>query len=659
MSRRNTSRLIRSLCIAAGIALPVAAPFARAELEIVVPAYFYPSAGSPWATMTAAADEIRITAIMNPGNGPGAAMDNKYVSAVDAFRAAGGRVIGYVYSSYGSRTLPTVLADIDRYDNWYAVDGIFVDEMANTGPAERLNYYKAIYDHVKTIDPNWEVMGNPGTTTIEQYITWPAADRLMVFENVGSSYPANTPSAWNFNYDSSRFVHLVHTEPSASNMTDDLVRAVERNAGGIYVTNDVLNNPWDTLPTFWQAEIAAAVAINASFPAGDFNENGVVAGNDLARWTDSYGESFSVGGTRTATPMVTSTSMETIFLPGKILLANQVCRRLPQSRRVRQATFRSPRQASSHSSQFSCIRPGGRTAMRTEGSQPKRGGAMLAAISYWSFERGLTNDHPIRDAVAQAREAGFGAIELAIGQKGVLTVTSSEEDCRKIRAEVELADLQLESLASGMTWECSPSHPDLSVRRRAIELHAAALQRAAWLGCRSLLFIPGAVSIPWDVDYPFVPYEQAIDWAREATGQLAKTAERLKVELCIENVWNGMFYSPLEYRDFIDSFSSEWVGAYFDAGNCMGQHQYPPHWIEILSSRIRRVHLKDFKRAVGNLDGFCDLLEGDQPWPETMAALRRVGYDRTLTAEMIPYAQGRVEKTARAVRQIMNAPATA
>jgi L-ribulose-5-phosphate 3-epimerase len=191
------------------------------------------------------------------------------------------------------------------------------------------------------------------------------------------------------------------------------------------------------------------------------------------------------------------------------------------------------------------------------------------------------------------------------------------------------------------------------VRRRAIELQEIALQRVAWLGCASMLFIPGAVCIPWDSSYAFVPYEDAIRWAREATGVLVNAAERLKVELCIENVWNGMFYSPLEYREFIDSFSSAAVGAYFDVGNCMGQHQYPPHWIQLLGPRIRRVHLKDFKRAVGNLDGFCDLLEGDQPWAETMAALRAAGYDRTLTAEMIPYAPGRVEKTGRAMRQIV------
>lgn len=250
-------------------------------LEIVVPAYFYPSAGSPWGPMTAAADKVPITAIMNPGNGPGNGVDANYVAAVNAFRAAGGRVIGYVYSSYGSRPLAQVTADIDKYKTWYGIDGIFVDEMSNTGPAEKLNYYRNIYNHVKGLDAAWEVMGNPGTTTIEQYATWPTADRFMVFENVGSAYAGHAPSAWNANYDSEKFVNLIHTESSVENMIDFLDLAVKRNVGGIYVTNDVMNNPWDTLPAYWQQHVDAVAAINAELSAGDFNGDGIVNLADL------------------------------------------------------------------------------------------------------------------------------------------------------------------------------------------------------------------------------------------------------------------------------------------------------------------------------------------------------------------------------------------
>ena len=65
----------------------------------------------------------------------------------------------------------------------------------------------------------------------------------------------------------------------------------------------------------------------------------------------------------------------------------------------------------------------------------------------------------------------------------------------------------------------------------------------------------------------------------------------------------------------------------------MLQTGYPEQWIRILGSRIKRVHFKDFKRSIGNIDGFCDLLDGDVDYAAVMAALREVGYDNSVTAE--------------------------
>ena len=231
-------------------------------LEIVVPAYFYPSAGSPWNRMNAAAARVDITAIMNPFNGPGSSPDSKYTAAVDSLRGAGGRVIGYVYSGYTARPLAEVYADIDRYADWYAIDGIFVDEMSNTGSAGHLDYYESIYNYVKAKSALWEVMGNPGTSTLETYLTRPTADRLMVFENVGDAYPNYSPSSWNAGYDAASFVHLVHTEASLDAMEAHLRRAISYHAGAIYVTDDVLANPWDTLPSYWDAEVEAVARLN-------------------------------------------------------------------------------------------------------------------------------------------------------------------------------------------------------------------------------------------------------------------------------------------------------------------------------------------------------------------------------------------------------------
>jgi len=50
--------------------------------------------------------------------------------------------------------------------------------------------------------------------------------------------------------------------------------------------------------------------------------------------------------------------------------------------------------------------------------------------------------------------------------------------------------------------------------------------------------------------------------------QTRKHARANKIAIGIENVWNK-FPQPVEMRDFIDQFKSEYVGSYFDVGNCL------------------------------------------------------------------------------------------
>jgi hypothetical protein len=228
-----------------------------------VPAYFYPSGTglTDWNQMTTAAATIPITAILNPNSGPGSASDPNYASAVDALRAAGGKVMGYVHTSYGARPSATVLAEVNSYASFYHLDGIFVDEMDNT--LGSLNYYTGLYSSIKAAHPTWSVFGNPGTTTLEQYLTGPAADVLTVFEGDGVNYPGYTPSSWNFNYDRSHFANLIYNVSTAAVMQSDVALAAARNAGHVYVTDDNLPNPYDTLPSYWDQEVSTIAELNA------------------------------------------------------------------------------------------------------------------------------------------------------------------------------------------------------------------------------------------------------------------------------------------------------------------------------------------------------------------------------------------------------------
>jgi hexulose-6-phosphate isomerase len=64
------------------------------------------------------------------------------------------------------------------------------------------------------------------------------------------------------------------------------------------------------------------------------------------------------------------------------------------------------------------------------------------------------------------------------------------------------------------------------------------------------------------------------------------------------------------------------------------QFGYPQDWILTLASRIKRIHVKDYKLSDRAAQGrFVDLLEGDVDWKEVMAALKKVGYNGYLSPE--------------------------
>jgi len=281
---------------------------------------------------------------------------------------------------------------------------------------------------------------------------------------------------------------------------------------------------------------------------------------------------------------------------------------------------------------------------------------MIKCMHYWSTPGGLANTEPIDSAIRMATENGFAGIELGIGPEGELTTESTQADCEAIRKKLDDAGLVCETISSGMSWGFNPTSEDPKVRRKAVDLHAAALQRAAWLGCDALLMVPGVVTSPIAPD-ECVRYDVAVERCREATKQLLDTAESVGVDLCLENVWNGMLLTPQEWTAFIDEIGSARLGMYFDTGNLLGYHQHPPHWIELIGARIKRVHIKDFRLNFG-WEGdfaFCRLGAGDMPWPATMQALRDIGYDSTLVAEMLPHSEGLLEHTSQAMDTILAA----
>lgn len=282
---------------------------------------------------------------------------------------------------------------------------------------------------------------------------------------------------------------------------------------------------------------------------------------------------------------------------------------------------------------------------------------ILKSLNYWSLPGGLEGTLDPVQAAWTAKENGYEAIELCIGDAGsALGVDITDESVAFIQESVESLGLTIPSVASGLYWSRALGDSDPAARAKAQDDLRQMIRISAGLGAKTILTIPGAVEVFFLPDRPVQQYGEVHKNAVEGLQAVLPTAAEYGVRLGIENVWNRFLLSPLEMAQFLDSFESPWIGAYVDVANVL-PYGFAEHWLTILGHRVVGVHFKDFRRAVGTIEGFVDLLEGDVNWPAVTNALKEIHYTGPVVAEMIPlyrhYPLVRVANTSRAMDAIL------
>jgi hypothetical protein len=218
--------------------------------SIIVPGYFYPSPTTLWDSASSTSGAVSYI-VANPANGPGTGLDGAYASAIARAQAAGVHVMGYVHTSYGQRSASAVKADIASWKQFYGVTDIFFDEASDS--PQYLSYYQGLADVVHAT-PGAKTMFNPGTNVDQGYMAM--ADIVNIFEGTASDLARFTPASWVASYPKSRFSYLLYGVTSSSSMTTLLTQTAAMGAGHVYITNDILPNPWDTLPSYWSTEVS-------------------------------------------------------------------------------------------------------------------------------------------------------------------------------------------------------------------------------------------------------------------------------------------------------------------------------------------------------------------------------------------------------------------
>jgi hypothetical protein len=243
----------------ADVATMDAAPMADAAGEAsdagtaagtIVPLYTYPSDPSWTAIITArqAHPTVHVVAIVNPDSGPGASRDAAFTAGIAKLISGGIQVIGYVATGYASHSAASMEAAIDTWRTFYPqIEGIFFDEQSNQ--AADVDYYRTLSQYAKAHGLTYTV-GNPGTDTAEAFIG--ALDTMLIYESKGLPAVA-TLGGWHAKYAPDNFGVI----PYGAAFDAAFVKAARKSVGYIYIQNDDLPNPWDTLPPFFGELLAA------------------------------------------------------------------------------------------------------------------------------------------------------------------------------------------------------------------------------------------------------------------------------------------------------------------------------------------------------------------------------------------------------------------
>ncbi len=263
---------------------------------------------------------------------------------------------------------------------------------------------------------------------------------------------------------------------------------------------------------------------------------------------------------------------------------------------------------------------------------------MYKALNYWVYG-GFDGRKSPFEFIDYAAAKGLCGVELTVGDAVKIDITEAE--CRKIAAYAKSKNVGLRTLATGAYWGLSLGTGDEAERQQALDFSRKYLQIGAWLGVECVLMVPAATRVAWDPSRPVVDYQTAWDQSQASLRELLPLAEKLKVAMALENVWNRFLLSPMEWKFYLDSFQSPWIGIYFDVGNCcyIGR---PEDYIAILGSRIKAVHFKNFAESdcAGGLHGFGDdLLKGEVHFDSVKTALAKIGYTGPCTVEMIPFSR--------------------
>ncbi|MDB5352955.1 MAG: D-tagatose 3-epimerase [Planctomycetota bacterium] len=221
---------------------------------------------------------------------------------------------------------------------------------------------------------------------------------------------------------------------------------------------------------------------------------------------------------------------------------------------------------------------------------------------------------PILPTFEMLREAGFEGVEL---------ISPNALDTDEVLKARDKTGIVIHGVSGAVHWSSPLSSPDTGVVEKGLAAIRKEIEDVKLYGGTTVLVVPAVVTKD-------VSYRDAYTRSQENIKTLLPIAEKAGIKLAIEEVWNKFLLSAPEMSRYIDEFKSDAVGAYFDVGNVV-EYGFPQEWIKELGKRILKIHIKEYAKP-RRFD--YPLGEGEIDWKAVAAALREIGYNGWVTAEV-------------------------
>jgi hexulose-6-phosphate isomerase len=210
-----------------------------------------------------------------------------------------------------------------------------------------------------------------------------------------------------------------------------------------------------------------------------------------------------------------------------------------------------------------------------------------------------------------------------LGLQGVEVDSPSGLNKAEAKAAAEKTGIVIHGVIDSVHWRDTLSSADEAVRAKGLAALKGAIEDAAFFGCDTVLLVPGVVKDE-------VTFEQCYERSQAEIKKALPLAEKHKVKICIETVWNNFITKPEHLISFVDDLKSPWAGAYFDCSNMLKYGVSSAEWIRKLGKRLVKFDFKGYSHK----NSWCKIGEGDEDWPEVLKALGEIGYDGWATSEV-------------------------